>query len=132
MNRSIGSFLWQIAVALYLFANGVLGIQKGGDFKIIYGTLFSGDLLTALTVITGIIALLAGILVLLELFNVEIGFLDTLVLVVAIVWLVYVVIEIFGWISGKYKQNFLHVLQLLAVHLMVLGSLLVASKKFDR
>ncbi|MDR1655586.1 MAG: hypothetical protein LBR96_06255, partial [Treponema sp.] len=104
MNRGIGSFLWQIAVALYLFANGVLGIQKGGDFKIIYGTLFSGDLLAFLTIITGIIALLAGILVLLELFNVKIGFLDTLILIVAVVWLVYVVIEVFGWISGKYKQ----------------------------
>jgi hypothetical protein len=46
---------------------------------------------------------------------------------------VYIVLEIVSWIRGAFKnQTFFHIIQLLAVHLMVLGSLLTASKKFDR
>jgi hypothetical protein len=134
MSRGIGSFLWQLSVALYLFANGVLGIQKGGDFKIIYETVFrTGDFTSFLVLVTGIIALIAGIALLFELFEVKLGFLDVLIFIIAIVWIVYIVIELYYWISGKgkysFKKDFFHVLQMLAVHLMVLASLLVSSKK---
>jgi hypothetical protein len=56
--------------------------------------------------------------------------------ILAIIWAVYIVVELYYWITGKgsasFQKDFLHVLQMLAVHLMVLGSLLTASKKFDR
>jgi hypothetical protein len=135
MNRSIGAFLWQIAVGLYLIANGILGIQKGGDFAIIYRAAFGrGDLTTLLIVVTGVVALIAGIALIVELFGLELSFLDLLIFIIAIVWAVYFIIEIISWIRGTaFKgDTTLHVIQFLAVHLMVLGSLLTASKKFDR
>jgi hypothetical protein len=136
MSRGIGSFLWHLSVALYLFANGVLGIQKGGDFAIIYRTVFGrGEFTSFLVLVTGIIALIAGIALLFDLFDVKLSFLEVLIFIIAIVWIVYIVIELYYWINGKgevsFKKNFFHVLQMLAVHLMVLASLLVSSKKLS-
>jgi len=133
MKEGIGVFLWKISVALYLIANGVLGLTKytGGDFDIIFKRIgFSGGTLNLLVLVTSIIALVAGIAILLEMFNVELSFLDTLLLIVAIVWAVYVIIEIISWITSGFSGNLWYTLQMLAVHLMVLASLLIASKKF--
>jgi hypothetical protein len=133
MNKGISVFLWQLAVALYLIANGVLGLQRwsGGDFLIIFKRMgFSGNALSTVVVIASIIAFLAGVAVILELFSIELPFLDTLVFIVAIIWAVYIVIEIVSWLTGGLK-DFFHELQLLAVHIMVLASLLTASKRFE-
>ena len=132
MEGKLGSFLWKISVALYLIANGVLGLVGNGkgDFSIIFGAIFgknSGVLVT----IASVIALVAGIAILLEMLNIQLSFLDTLILIIAIIWAVYVIVEIIAWITGKYKNsNLWEILQRLAVHLMVLSSLLIASKKF--
>ncbi|GBU27892.1 hypothetical protein R84B8_01435 [Treponema sp. R8-4-B8] len=132
MEGKLGSFLWKISVALYLIANGVLGLVGSGrgDFSIIFGAIFgkgSGVLVT----IASVIALIAGIAILLEMCNVQLSFLDSLILIIAIIWAVYVIVEIVAWITGKYRGSTLwEILQRLAVHLMVLSSLLIASKKF--
>jgi hypothetical protein len=97
--KALGSILWKISVALYLIANGVLGLQKyaGGDFTIIFKRMnFSGDMLNLFVLAASIVALVAGVAILLEMFNVQLSFLDTLVFIIAIIWLVYVVIEIIG------------------------------------
>ena len=133
MNRGIGIFLWQLSVALYLIANGVLGLQKwtGGDFLTIYKRMgFGGNTLSLLVVITSVIAIVAGIAIVLELFSIELPYLDVLIFIVAIIWAVYIIIEIISWLTSGFK-DFFHELQMLAVHLMVLASLLVASKRFD-
>jgi len=128
MEGRLGSFLWKISVALYLIVNGIMGIQvdKGGDFYIIFSRVFKGDP-KAFVVIAGVIALVAGIAIILEMLNVQISFLDTLILIIAIIWAVYVIVEIITWFKTGFN---LDVLQKLAVHLMVLASLLIASKKF--
>ena len=129
MKDGIGVFLWKISVALYLIANGVLGLTNysGGDFDIIFSRMNFPDIFVT---IASVIALVAGILILLEMLNVKVSFLDTLILIIAIIWAVYVVIEIIGWITNGKSENLWHVLQMLAVHIMVLASLLIASKKF--
>ncbi|MDR2079460.1 MAG: hypothetical protein LBP74_07060 [Treponema sp.] len=139
MNRSFGIILWQISVALYLIANGVLGLQRyaSGDYLIIYRTFFGrGDITDLLIIVTSIISLIAGVGILLELFHVELGFLDGMLLIVAIVWIAYIVVEILTWVSGKgdysFRKTLFAVLQKLAVHLMVLGSLLTANRKLSR
>jgi hypothetical protein len=133
MNRSLGAFLWQLSVALYLIANGVLGIDRGGDFAIIYRTVFGrGDITTFLAIVTGIVALVAGITLILELFQIKLSFLYLFIFIVFIVWAVYIVVEFIYWLnSGAFSKDLWHVLQMLAVHLMVLGSLLTASRKFN-
>ena len=133
MDRGIGFFLWQISVSLYLIANGVLGLQKhtGGDFLIIFKRIgLSGNILSVFVIIASIIAFIAGIAILLDLFNIEIHILSVLALIIAVIWAVYIIIEIVSWVTGGFKDVF-HMLQMLAVHLMVLASLLVTSKRFD-
>jgi hypothetical protein len=128
--KGIGSLLWKISVALYLIANGVLGLSNGGDFRIILVNTMKFP--AWLVTITAIIALVAGIAILLEMFNVQLSFLDTLIFIIAIVWVVYIIIEIIAWLQGgSFGKELWLTLQKLAVHLMVLGSLLIASKKFE-
>jgi len=131
MEGRLGSFLWKISVALYLIANGVLGLTgwKGGDFSIIFGTIFGKNAGVFVT-IASVIALVAGIAILFEMLNVQVSFLDTLILIIAIIWAVYVIVEIVAWLTGKYTDSIWYIFQRLAVHLMVLSSLLIASKKF--
>jgi hypothetical protein len=133
MNRSAGVFLWQLSVALYLIANGVLGIDKGGDFAVIYRTVLGrGDVTTFLAIITGVIALVAGLALVLDLLQIKLSFLYLFIFIVFIVWAVYIVVECIYWLnSGGFSKDLWHVLQMLAVHLMVLGSLLTASRKLS-
>lgn len=133
MRDGIGIFIWKIAVALYLIANGVLGVMRarGGDFDIIFRRLgFSGDTLNIFVILAGIIAIVAGIAILLDMFEVSFPFLGILIFVIAIIWAVYIIVNIISWFTGG-MGDFWIFLQRLAVHSMVLGSLLVASKRFD-
>jgi len=132
MKSGLGIFIWKISVALYLIANGVLGLQRwsGGDFMVIFKRMnFSGNTLSLFVTIASVIAFVAGIAILLEIFDMKLSFLENLIFIVAIIWAVYVVIEIISWVTSGFA-DFWHLLQMLAVHLMVLGSLLVASRKF--
>jgi hypothetical protein len=131
MKDGIGIFLWKISVALYLIANGVLGLMRyaDGDFWIIFNKLgFDGDALNLFVRIAGVIAFIAGVAIALEMLNVKISFLETLTFIVAIIWAVYIIVEIFSWTKGG-NNNIWHLAQKLAVHLMVLANLLITSKK---
>jgi len=130
MRDGIGIFLWKISVALYLIANGVLGLatRGGGDFHIILTNTMG--LPAIIATIVAVISLVAGICVLLEMFGIEIPFLNTLILIIAIIWAIYVVIGLISWFTNRGNLEFWSMLQRLAVHTMVLGSLLVASKRF--
>jgi hypothetical protein len=126
MKAGISIFLWKVSVALYLIANGILGVKEGGDFAYIFKIMFKGDV-SVITAIASVIAIIAGVFILLEMLNVQFSLLDTLILIIAIIWVVYVIIEIIVWL----KEGFdLKALQTLAVHLMVLSSLMIASRKF--
>jgi len=127
-----GQLIWSISVALYLIANGVLGVTKNprSDFKIIFDFIFRGSFAEIVVMLVSIIALFAGILVMFELFKVKFSFLDEILFVVAIIWVVYVIIEVIFWVRGGVEYIFWDIIQKLAVHLMVLGSLFIASKRF--
>jgi hypothetical protein len=141
MKDGLGIFLWKISVALYLAANGILGLSKSrlldpstwnkGDFWIIFNRMgFKGDTLSIFVAVASVVALVAGIAIILEMLNVQISFLDTLILIIAIIWAVYIIIEVVSWVTHSSKNdNVWSILQMLAVHLMVLANLLIASKK---
>jgi len=128
MKRGLGVFLWQISVALYLFANGVLGVQKSGVLKEIIGGTLKGNV-DVLIIIAGVIAIIAGVAVLLDLLDAKILIADSLVLIIAIIWAVFVVLQIVGWVGDGFK-DFWVVLSKLSVNVIILASLLTASKKF--
>ena len=124
----IGIFLWKIAVALYLVANGVLGlISKGGDFHVIFNTMrFPSWVAT----IVAVFALVGGVLVLIEMFtSITSRALDYIALVLAIIWAVYIIIGVVSFVTGKSNLNIWEMLQRLGVHTMVLGSLLITARK---
>jgi uncharacterized protein YacL len=126
----LGQLIWSLSVALYLIAIGVLGLNKRGDFKTIFDFVFEGSFSDIVVTVVSIIALLAGILVLFNMFRVKFSFLDELLFVVAIIWFVYVVIQIIYWLRGGLGNDLWGIIQKLAANLMVLGSLLIASKRF--
>jgi hypothetical protein len=123
----IGIFLWKLAVGLYLIANGILGItsNKSGDFDIILTQTMKFPSWVAM--IIAVLALVAGVMVLIEMFGITIRSLDFIALVLAIIWAVYIVIGIISFLKGQ--KDFLFFLQRLAVHTMVLASLLQVARK---
>ena len=132
MRDGIGAFIWKISVALYLIANGALGLMKSPrcDFHIIFERLgVKGNTLGILVLISAIIGIIAGIAILLEMFDISLPFLSLLIFIVAIIWAVYIVVNIVSWFTGGMNELWFF-LQRLAVHSMVLGSLLVASRRF--
>jgi len=124
----LGQLLWKISVALYLIVNGYFGIVKygKGDFSIILTKFFGGNA-GVFIVVAGVIAFVAGICLVLHMLNIQVSLLPTLILIVAIIWVVYVILGIVNWIGGGFGWDGL---QRLAIHLMVLASLLIATGKF--
>ena len=131
IKGGIGQLLWKISVALYLIANGVLAITtKGGDFKVIFERMFSNNFVDTFVIIAGIIAVVSGIAVICELFEVKVSFRDTLIFIAAIIWSVFIIFQLIGWLSSDQNINFWFALQQLSIYLMVSGSLFIASRRF--
>jgi len=131
MDR-IGSLLLNIAVALYLFANGILGFDKKGDFHDMANAIFgrNSDLGGIVAIILSVIALVAGVLLILQLFKIAIPRIELIMLIIIIVWVVFmVIVDVLALIQGNYKNNLLGYLVQLASHSMVLGALLLTTRK---
>jgi len=123
----LGKVIWKAAVALYLLATGVLGVSQKGDLAGILTDMF-GKNIGWLIIAAGVIALIAGVLLILEMCNVKIPAMEILLLIVAIIWIVFAV---FMFIKKIGNQEIWYTLQELGKYIMVSASLLVASKKFD-
>jgi len=127
----IGIFLWKIAVALYLIANGILGlISRGGDFHVILTNTMRFPSWVA--TIVAVFALVAGVMVVIEMFGKTIRILDFIALGLAVIWALYIVLGIISFIRGEAGLSIWGMLQRLGVHLMVLGSLLITAQKGNR
>jgi hypothetical protein len=132
MNR-IGYFLLNIAAALYLFVNGILGITKdrNAEFSKMVSTIFGrGDFSNILITVLSVCGIAAGIFLLLYLFRIRVPITDIILLVFIILWLIFIVIvDIINPLKGS-KFSLLPYLQVLATHLMVLGALFLSTKRF--
>jgi hypothetical protein len=141
MNR-LGLFLLNIAVSLYLFANGILGINNSskwvnkGEFYNMVSTIFGrGDFTNVLTIILSVCAIVAGVFLLLTLFRNNLAVTDLILLVFIVLWVIFIVIvDIIRPMSGnsvfgKTEQP-LEYLRQLAAHLMVLGALISSTRRF--
>ena len=125
MSRLAG-WIFKISVALYLIVNGILGIMKDGELKVIISNIISGNN-DIIVIIAGVIALIAGIAIVLEMLNIGIPGRDMLVFVIAIIWAIFVILKILHLFNGFSLGE----LASLAVYLMVLASLLEASHRFS-
>jgi len=139
MNK-LGYLVLNIAVALYLFANGIVGISKakfyeqpGGEFGKMIRTIFgSGNLSDILIVVLSVCAIAAGVFLLLQLFKVQIGVTDLILFIFVIVWAAFIVIiDIINPLQSKNKTDFLPYIIQLSAHLMVLGALISSTKRIS-
>ena len=120
-----------IAVGVMLGVGGIWALQGGGDFgcKAIK-SVFNGDIARLLAIVFGVIELLSGIFIILQLFiGDRMGsFGSILKLIVVIVWAVAIVLADFlgngGLLNGG-MNNFLNWLYEFALHMIVLCALLI-------
>ncbi|MCQ2610342.1 MAG: hypothetical protein MJ169_01210 [Treponema sp.] len=124
---SLGRLILQIALGCMLAIGGVWALMGGGDFGAsAIKEVFNGNVEKILVIAFGVIELLAGIFLLLELFLGDIfGKLDSLfVFIIIIVWIVAIVLsDFFGKGGILHGAAFLPWLYSFASHLVVLGGL---------
>ena len=137
MNKSISLIVLQVSVALYLFTTGILGFNgKGflgigdGEIRQAVSAIFRGNLAEILIIILAVCAIAAGILLLLDLFGIEIEIIELILLILMIVWVVFIILIDIVHPIQKGISNFVDYLRGLGVHLMVLGGMLCTSKRF--
>jgi len=131
MNRSIGGFILYIATALYLLAAGITGLfGRGGEFYgMVSGILGGGGISTAVALIFSLAAVVAGILLLLQLFGMEFGIIEYILIAFAILWIVFILInDIIVPLRGSI--DFWTWLRTLAGHLVVLSAIASGTRAF--
>jgi len=136
MNKSLGLLILQISVALYLFATGILGVSgktwfKEGEIRRAVTAIFSGNIAEILIVIIAICAIAAGILLIIDLFGIEIEITELVLFILMIVWVVFIVLIDVIQPVQKGVSNVVDYLRQLGSHLMVLGGMACASKRFS-
>ncbi|MDR2941858.1 MAG: hypothetical protein LBV17_04620 [Treponema sp.] len=133
MNR-LGLFLLNIAVSLYLFANGVIGITgKRNEFYNMVATIFHGssNFNSVLTIILSVCAIVAGVFLLTTLFRNNLAITDLILLIFIVLWVIFIIIvDIIRPLSSNSAVQPLNYLTLLSAHLMVLGALLSSTRRF--
>lgn len=130
-HLSVGRFILQIALGVMLAVAGIWALQGAGDAAAnAFGAVFSGDIAKILKIVFGVVELLCGLFLVIELFAGDVfGKLDNvLMLIVIIVWIVAIVLMDFlakgGLFNSFNGKNFLAWIYTLASHLIVLGAMI--------
>ena len=138
MNKGLGLILLNISVALYLFATGILGLTGRKYFpdgeirRAVEALLKKGsDFSEVLIVILGILAIAAGAIILLKFFRIEIPVIEALLIVMAIVWIVFIVmVDIITPLNSKRDVKFVDWARSFGTHLMALAGIILATSRF--
>jgi hypothetical protein len=137
MNRGIGMFLMNIAVACYLLCAGILAfnnnwLESSEIRRAVTGVIRGGELSNIIVIVLAIFAIAAGVFILLRLFNISLPIpIDLILVVLCIVWLVLIVlIDIIPGLENFGKGNFISWLQPFSTHLMVLAGIALATERF--
>jgi len=134
MNKSIGGFLLNIAVAMYLLATGILGLSgrkffPDGEIRKAVSSLFKGDIAELLIIVLAVISIAAGAFILLKFFGIVLPLTELLLVILALAWIVFIImIDIVHPINKG--ANFVDWLRSLGSHLMVLAGILLATERF--
>lgn len=122
-SLSIGRLLLQIAIGALLIVGGILAFTGSGDFGVTaIRDVFSGTAEKICVIVFGVIELVAGLFIILDIFlgNLLGKFLGICILIIAIVWIVAIVFADF--LNGHFlRGGFLPWLWNFASHLLVLG-----------
>jgi len=134
MSR-FGVFLLNIAVAFYLFVNGIVGFinAKASDFAPIVSTVFKGWRYDyVLIIVLSVCAIIAGILLITAIFKDDLLLTNVILFIFIVLWSIFiVVVDIINPLSFG-RVVFLDYLQKLSTHLMILGALILSIKRLRR
>jgi len=136
-----GLMLLNFSVAIYLFATGILGItEKIGEYTeaneigFAVNSIFQGrgQAPYVLTIILSVVAIAAGVFIFIKLFGVSISNIETLLIILAVTWLVFILmIDIIWPISDdSIKFPSLSWLRSFGSHAMVLAAIIMGTDKF--
>lgn len=123
-SSSLGKLLVQIALGAMLIVGGIYAFTGGGDFGAeAFSKVFSGQALTIVKIIYGIIELIAGVFLILELFiGDRVGKIDNILnLIVIVIWIIAIIL--FDFIKADFNP-FLGWLLKFATHVFFVGALL--------
>jgi hypothetical protein len=135
MSKGIGFMLLNFSVAAYLFATGIIGITgrrflADGEIRLAVNSLFNGDFAEILIVILAVLALAAGVLILLKFFGITMAITELLLIILAITWVVFILmIDIVYPLNNK-GTNFIDWLRSVSSHAMVLAGITLATERF--
>lgn len=142
MKRSIGVVVLQISVALFLLVAGITGIIRSSAGDLAPVVAFLGDLFknaslaTIMVVVLSVCEIIAGFFLLTELVTTDLRITDMILFIFIIFWIVNIVlVDFVGPIgegsSFRSVKSVLDYLGTLSSHLMVLGALILVTKKYN-
>ena len=126
-RKSIGTLVLQIALGLLFIVGGIWTIQgaRGDELAAAFCSIFDNDIAKVISIVFAIIEMVAGVFLILRLFNTK---LDTLLLlIIMIVWIVAIILMDFLGSDGLLKNlddGFLGWVNRFARHLLVFGAVL--------
>lgn len=141
VKRSIGVVLLQISVALFLLVSGITGLlsSSAGDLAPVvefFNSLFrSSSVLTVMIIILSISQIIGGFFLITELFTTDLRITDMILVILIILWIINIVLVDFVGPFGsgsilRSTGSLLLYLGTLSSHLMVLGALVLVTKKY--
>ena len=140
MKKNIGLIILNFAAAIYLFAVGITGFsekkvgnisENNNEIRQAVNALFKGDGADIIIVVFSILAVAAGVFIILKFFNIKIPKSELILVVLAIFWIAFIVlIDIIQPLDSSKKVNFITWLSGFGVHLMALGAIALATDRF--
>lgn len=130
---SIGAMFLRLALAFLLIVTGIWGITGGSTLFTGITGMFSGTAQTIIVWIISIAALLAGVLLLIEIFSADFPIVDIILIVFTILWIIQLALTIINSIGTAFQStgsilNFLH---MLANQFLILAALIMCQKRFN-
>lgn len=129
-NRTVGTLVLQIALALLFIVSGIWTLQGGNGDEIATAihSIFSNDIAKVLCIVFGVIEIIAGVFLILRLFIFLNTSLDSILMIIILIcWIIAIIMIDFLGDRGLFKsldKNFLSYLYRLANHLLVLGAII--------
>jgi len=133
MNKGIGSTLLYFSVAIYLFATGIMDItlKKRGEISAAVRSLnITGDFYNVLVIVLSLCAIAAGVFILLKFFGISIEAIETLLIILAVTWAVFIfMIDIVPLFKSN-TIDFVLFLKSFGYHVMALAGILLSTERF--
>ncbi len=132
-HRSLGRIFLQIALGLLFIVSGIWTVQgaNGDDVAYAIKSLFSSDISGILCIVFGIIEIVVGVFLILRLFSFINTNLDSILMIIIIIaWIAMIILIDFLGKNSLFNnldniKNFLQFLQGFAMHLLVLGAIII-------